>query len=99
MDDFDSRTFLANRAVVRLTATLTPAAVATIVAAEQTIAFAGLLVGDIILSVSVPAAFGASIGLAGARVPSAGNIALTYVNPTAGSVTPTSQLYTVVVLR
>lgn len=77
----------------------TLAAVLTITTAEQTVAVAGLLASDVIMGVSKPTAQ-AGLGIAGYRVSSAGNIGITFVNPTAGSITPTaSEIYQVSVFR
>ena len=61
----------------------------------------GIQVGDVILSVSKPTAQ-AGLGIVGWRVDSAAadKFYVTYVNPTAGTVTPTaSEVYTITVAR
>lgn len=68
--------------------TLTPAAVNTITAVEQIFPCAGLAVGDFVYVIKPTAQSG--VGIAGARVSSAGNIGITFINPTAGNVTPTA---------
>ena len=77
--------------------TLTPAEVATIVAAEQTFTVAGLEVGDCVI-VNGPANSTAT-GLCGARVSAANTLALTYTNPTAGALTPTAGVFTIVAFK
>lgn len=80
--------------------TLTPVAVATITCAEQAFAATGigLLTTDFVW-VQKPTAQ-AGLGIAGARVSAADQLSITYVNPTAGSITPTAaEVYTVMVLR
>lgn len=88
-----------------ITAALTPAAVATITTVEQTFTVTGLSVGDglnapdQILSIS-KAAHQAGLAITGARVSAADTLKITFVNPTAGSITPTAgELYTIVVWR
>lgn len=72
---------------------------ATITTAEQTVAVAGLLASDVVVGVSKPTVQ-AGLGIAGYRVSSAGNIGVTFVNPTVGSITPTaSEVYKVDVFR
>lgn len=73
----------------------TLAAVATITTAEQTVACAGLNVGDVVV-VNKPTAQ-AGLGIVGARVSAKDTLAITFGNPTAGSITPTaSEIYKVV---
>jgi hypothetical protein len=66
---------------------LTPASVATIVVAEQTFTVTGLTTADKV------------IVNAGARVSAADTLAIRFVNPTAGSLTPTAGVYTVLAFR
>lgn len=80
-----------------LTATLTPAEVATITTAEQTFTVAGLKVGDLV-HVCSPSHV-AGVALANARVSAANTLALTFVNPTAGGVTPAAGAYLISVNR
>ena len=83
------------------TIALTPAIVATITTAEQTFAVPaveGLAVGDVVL-VQKPTSQ-AGLGICGARVSAANTLAITWVNPTAGGLTPTAgEVYTVVQIR
>jgi len=76
-------------AVRRFQAALSPAAVATIVCAEQafTVGPGDLNIGA---QVTVTKPTTQTAGLVGARVSSATQIALVFCNPTAGSVTPTA---------
>jgi len=62
--------------------------VATVTTAEQTVTVPGLAVGDMVY-VSKPTAQ-AGLGVAGARVSAADTLAITFVNPTAGGLTPTA---------
>lgn len=81
-----------------LNVTLSPATIATVTVAEQTFAVAGLLVGDMVV-VNKPTAQ-AGIGIAGSRVVSAGVLGISFVNPTAGTLTPTaSEIYRVAISR
>jgi len=89
--------------------TLTPAAVATITTVEQSfgangVTFAtaatGLLAGDVILAVNPPSTV-AGVSLASFRVDTSVNdkFYVTFVNPTAGSVTPAAGVYVLTVAR
>ena len=86
-------------------ANLTPAAVGAATVVEQTFTIAGLQFGDSIqagdqaMSVS-KAAHQVGLALANVRVSAANTIAITFTNPTAGSITPTAgELYTFVLWR
>jgi len=92
-----------------ITVSLTPLAVATITTAEQSFGAAGvsqvtaatgILAGDIILAISAPSLV-AGVGIAGFRVDATVNdkFYITFVNPTAGSVTPVSGSYKITVAR
>lgn len=81
----------------------TIAGIATITATEITFSGlgTGILPGDVILAVSKPTAQ-AGLGIAGWRVDAAvaDKFYITYVNPTAGTVTPTaSETYLITVAR
>ena len=76
---------------------LTPAQVNTITAPEQTFTVNGLLVGDFV-QVMKPSAQ-AGLGIAGARVTAPDTLGITYVNPTAGNITPTAETYIILVIR
>lgn len=78
--------------------TFDPAAVATITTAEQDITVAGVLAGDIVLAVNKPS-LTAGVGICNARVKSADTVSVQFVNPTAGSVNPASETYTIVIGR
>lgn len=82
-----------------LTASLSPVAVAANTTAEQTLAFAGVLTTDTPISILKPTAQ-AGLGIVGVRIPSAGNVAITFSNNTAAPITPTaSETYTFNVAR
>lgn len=80
-----------------LQAALTPSIVNTITAPEQTFTLNGLLTTDFVYVMKPTAQAG--LGIAGARVSAANTLAITYVNPTAGNITPTAETYTIIVLR
>jgi len=77
--------------------TITPGSVATVVAAEQTFTVTGLAVGDVVF-VS-PAATGNATGVCSARVTAANTLGITFVNPTAGALTPGAGTYLIAVFR
>lgn len=78
--------------------TLTPAQVATITTAEQTFSCPGLKTTDAVLSVNPPSSVtGVTIGAA--RCSAADTLAIQFVNPTAGGVTPGAGTYRVTVAR
>ena len=70
-------------------------AVSTITTSEQTVTVAGLNVGDAVV-VNKPT-HQAGLGIVNARVSAANTLAITFMNTTAGSITPTaSEIYKVV---
>ncbi len=75
---------------------LTPAGVATITSAEQTFTVVGLKTSDIVY-VAMPSLV-AGIGIANARVSAKDTLAISFINATAGSVTPAAGIYQVLVL-
>ena len=84
---------------------LTPAAAGAATASEQTFTVTGLSVGDtlqvadVILNVTKPTNQ-AGLMIGNARVSAVNTIAITFVNPTAGSITPTAgETYTITVWR
>ncbi|HTJ94269.1 MAG TPA: hypothetical protein VL424_14335 [Pararobbsia sp.] len=86
------------RGMAAVALTLSPVAVAAATSAEQTFPLPGVLPGDFV-HVSKPTAQ-AGIGLAGVRVSAVDQIAITFINATAASVTPTAaQVYQVLVFR
>ena len=76
---------------------ITPASVAAAVVAEQTFTVTGLTTADKV--VVNPPAIGNATGIAGARVSAANTLAIRFVNPTAGALTPTAGVYTVLAFR
>lgn len=79
------------------TFTFDPSAPTASTTSEQTVTVTGLLAGDIVLSVIKPT-LTAGIGVAGARVSAANTLAVTFVNPTAGTPDPGSETWGVVVM-
>ncbi|MBT9146258.1 MAG: hypothetical protein DDT42_02140 [candidate division WS2 bacterium] len=74
-----------------ITQTLTPVSLGAASCVEQTFTVAGLLTTDVV-SVYWPGS-ATAVGLVGARVSAANTLALTFVNPTAGALTPTAGSY------
>ena len=82
------------------TASVTPVAAATIKAEEQDLTIPGVKVGDIVVAFKAPTAFYAlNVGVGGMRVSAADTVSVKFVNPTAGSVTPSAGDWTFTVLR
>ena len=95
--------------VQTIAVTLTPLIVATITTAEQSFGSAGvsfvsaatgILAGDVILAINSPSLV-AGVAIANFRVDTAVNdkFYITFVNPTAGGVTPVSGVYLITVAR
>lgn len=84
--------------VFAVSVTWDPAAVATITTAEQTVTVTGVKVGDIVLAYNKPTNTTGAMPV-NARVSAADTIAVTFVNPTAGSVNPASESWTFVIGR
>lgn len=76
---------------------ITPGSVAAATVAEQTFAVAGLRTTDKVFV--DPPAIGNATGLAGSRVSAADTLAVRFVNPTAGALTPTAGVYTVLAVE
>ncbi len=85
------------REVRRYSQTITPASVGAAVAAEQTFTVTGLATGDIV--VVNPAATGNATAVCAARVSAANTLAISFVNPTAGALTPGAGTYTILAYR
>ena len=79
-----------------ITASLTPTEVATITAPEQTFTVTGLKTTDTILAV-LPPSDEAGVSLTYGRVSAANTLAIKFVNPTGGNVTPDAGTYRIVV--
>lgn len=88
-------------AVFAVSASLTPASVTTVTTSEQTFnpaAFAGIQAGDYVVLVNAPARTN-SVLIGSCRVSAAGTVAINYVNPTGGNLTPPAGTYTFLVFR
>lgn len=81
------------------TVSLDVASVAAITSAEQTFTVNGLEVGDVVLSVNIPATLNNGLGLVGWRVSALDTLALRFQNSTAGALDPAAANYTIVVAR
>ena len=77
--------------------TFNPASVATITTAEQTTTVVGLKVGDFVFWQKPTNTAG--VGVVNARVSAADTLAITFVNPTAGSVDAASETWQFLVFR
>lgn len=81
----------------RVTVSLTPASVGIATVADQNVTIAGVEVGDIIIPVQDPITN--AVALTKAKCTTAGTVALTFVNPTAGALTPTAGNYTFLIIK
>lgn len=77
--------------------TITAASVAAATVAEQTFTVTGLTTADKV--VVNPAAISNATGIAGVRVSAADTLAVRFVNPTAGALTPTAGTWTILAFR
>jgi hypothetical protein len=68
---------------------LTPSAAGAATATEQTFTVPGVLASDVVLSVNKPTAQTGLVAVS-ARVTAANTVGIVFVNPTAGSITPTA---------
>jgi hypothetical protein len=75
-----------------------PAAVNTITTAEQTVTVPGVLVGDIVVAWNKPTNTAGAMPV-NARVSAANTVAVSFVNPTAGSVNPAEEAWIFVIGR
>jgi hypothetical protein len=77
--------------------TITAASVGAATVAEQTFTVTGLTTADkVIVNPPVNAT---ATGIAGARVSAADTLAIRYVNPTAGALTPAAGTHTIIAIR
>lgn len=91
-----SPTYVRANAIISLA--VTPASVSATTSAEQTFTLSGVAVGDWV-GVSTTVSTGNATAIAGARVSAANTIAIRYVNPTGGALTPAADTYLVNVIR
>jgi len=85
------------KAMGRISKSLTPVAVGAATCAEQDFTVAGLKVGDFV-DVSPPS-ITAGVAPICARVSAANTLTVTFVNPTAGSLTPAAGVYQIQLCR
>ena len=76
---------------------ITPAAVLTITAVEQTFTVSGVKTGDAVIVSPPGTQSGAIVGAC--RVTAANTVGITFVNPTVGSVTPTAGTHVFTIFR
>jgi hypothetical protein len=76
---------------------LTPASVGAATSATQNVTIPGIVVGDVVVPAADPITN--ATALVAARVASANTVALRFVNPTAGPLTPTAGAYTFLVVK
>lgn len=77
--------------------TITPASVGAATVAEQTFTVTGLTTSDKVFV--NPAANTKATGIAGVRVSAADTLAVSFVNPTAGALTPDAGTWQIVAIR
>jgi hypothetical protein len=77
--------------------TITAASVGAATVAEQTFTVTGLTTADKV--VVNPAAIANATGIVGARASAADTLAVRFVNPTAGALTPTAGTWTILAFR
>lgn len=77
--------------------TITPASVAAATVSEQTFTVTGLTTADKVFVNH--AVFGNATGIAGVRVSAANTLAVSFVNPTAGALTPGAGTWNIVAIR
>jgi hypothetical protein len=83
---------------VILNVTLSPASVANATAAEQTFTVTGVQTGDFV-NVSKPTTQ-AGLGIVNSRISAANTLAITFMNTTAATITPTaSEVYQIAIDR
>jgi hypothetical protein len=77
--------------------TITPASVGAATVAEQTFTVTGLATTDTVIV--NPGAISNAVGVGGWRVSAANTLAVQFINPTAGALTPTAGTWTVIAIR
>lgn len=81
----------------RVTVSLTPASVGAATVADQNLSVAGVEVGDMIVCVQNPIVN--AVAIVGCKCVTAGTVAATFCNPTAGALTPASGSYTFLIIK
>jgi hypothetical protein len=77
--------------------TMTPASVAAAITVEQTFTVTGINSNDIIIL--NPPSITAGIGIAGVRASAKNTIAITFINTTAGALTPPAGSYNIIAIK
>ena len=85
------------RAMARISQVLTPTVVAAATCAEQTFTVAGLQIGD--FADVAPPGITPGVSSVIARVSAPNTLAITFINPTAGALTPIAGLYQIQITR
>lgn len=75
-----------------------PSSVGAATSAEQTVTVPGVAIGDFV-AVMAASGTGNATAIAGARVSAANTVAIRYINPTAGALTPGASIYQVYIAR
>lgn len=88
---------VSTRRLFKLTPTLTPASVGAATVAEQTFTVTGVQLGDVV-ALNHPS-ITAGVGPISVRVSALNQIAIAFVNPTAGALTPAAGVYSLSVTR
>lgn len=81
----------------RVALSLTPASVGAATIASQNLTVPGVEVGDIIIPLQTPITN--ATGIVDCSCATAGTLAVRFINPTAGSLTPTAGTYTFLVIK
>jgi len=84
--------------IIRFTPTLAPALVAANSSAEQTLPVAGLRLDDVVVALSY-VTHDVGVVVYNPRVTAVDTLALSFANTTGGGITPTSQIYTIHIIR
>lgn len=77
--------------------TITAASVGAATVAEQTFTVTGLTTADKVIV--NPGAISNAVGVGGVRVSAANTLAVQFINPTAGALTPTAGTWTIIAVR
>jgi len=87
--------------LLKLTASITPASVASQGCTEQSFTVSGISAGDVLLSVLQPSTSspGVNIGIGGFRVSAANTVAVEFCNVSRNNGSPTAGVYTFAFMR
>lgn len=84
--------------VVLYEPTINPTSVSANTTSEQAFTVTGVGLNDYVISITKPS-HQAGLGVVNARVSAANQIAITFMNTTAGAIDPTGETYSILVLR